>query len=595
MSAKPFAVRINPRAQRATARRIASLALLILLSMNARAAAPLSFDPVTSPNWAWTAETSGGVSYVASAGDVNGDGYPDVLVASRSYVYNGISGAGRVCLYYGSKDGLSTTPAWVVYGTTSDWFGRCVACAGDVNGDGYSDIIISQGYLDESNEYSATRGHVYVWYGSKNGLKANPTPATADWKMDGPTANETFGFSCATAGDVNGDGYADIIIGAPTYDSPTHSAGRAYVYYGSATGLAATPAWTLQGTQFSQTLGWSVASAGDVNHDGYGDIIVGSPSRFDYSRPGSASVFHGSAAGLSAAPNWTASLGVTYDEFGYGVGCAGDVNKDGYSDVIISAPQYSGAQHYQGAAFVYHGSSAGLPASPNWSVFGRQAGDDLGSAVSTAGDFNGDGYSDVIVGTYLFDDVTTNDGAAAIYYGTPSGLTTASTKLEYTQHTTGGFFGLWAASLKDINKDGCDDVVVLAPNTGAAYGYYGKPQSAPPTTTTTDLIQIVSVTQTPEKKVDIVFNLAPGDPAPANGYDITVLAMATTLDCAGTSGTADSAFDDITPYVTGSLNIGSGSGLLTWDVKGMTNAPLKAKYWKAGVSVLFRLKATPKN
>ena len=93
--------------------------------------------------------------------------------------------------------------------------------------------------------------------------------------------------------------------------------------------------------------------------------------------------------------------------------------------------------------------------------------------------------------------------------------------------------------------------------------------------------------------MDIIYNLTPADPAPANGYDISTLAMETAQDCAATSATPDTAFDDITAYVTGSTHITSGSGLLTWNVQGMPAGALKSKYWKAGVSVLFRLKATP--
>ncbi|MCX7049732.1 MAG: SUMF1/EgtB/PvdO family nonheme iron enzyme [Candidatus Sumerlaeota bacterium] len=110
-----------------------------------------------------------------------------------------------------------------------------------------------------------------------------------------------------------------------------------------------------------------------------------------------------------------------------------------------------------------------------------------------------------------------------------------------------------------------------------------------------EMIQIVSVLQTPDKKVEIIYTLTPADPAPSNGYDLTVLAMETSQDCAATSTTPDSALDDITSYITGSLNVTSGSGLLTWDVRNMPAGALKTKYWKANVNVLFRLKATPNN
>ena len=165
----------------------------------------------------------------------------------------------------------------------------------------------------------------------------------------------------ATAGDVNGDGYADVIVGAPNYDNGQTDEGRAFVYYGSASGLSTTANWTAESNQASAYFGYSVATAGDVNGDGYADVIVGAPN-YDNGQTdeGRAFVYHGSASGLSATANWTAESNQASAYFGYSVATAGDVNGDGYADVIVGAPNYDNGQTDEGRAFVYHGSASGL-------------------------------------------------------------------------------------------------------------------------------------------------------------------------------------------------------------------------------------------
>src|SRR5690606_21413176 len=113
------------------------------------------------------------------------------------------------------------------------------------------------------------RGRVMLFLGSSAGLSATPA-----WTADGEFAQDNFGHSVASAGDVNGDGYSDVIIGAPSYPNYTWR-GKAYLYHGGPGGLAASPAWTYQGEKLNDRLGWSVASAGDVNGDGYSDVVLG--------------------------------------------------------------------------------------------------------------------------------------------------------------------------------------------------------------------------------------------------------------------------------------------------------------------------------
>src|SRR5207249_180283 len=144
-----------------------------------------------------------------------------------------------------------------------------------------------------------------------------------------------FATSVATAGDVNGDGYSDVIVGAPLYDNGQTDEGRVFVFLGSASGLATSAAWTAESNQASAQFGASVAAAGDVNGDGFGDVMIGAPF-FDNGQADEGRVFLylGSASGLATSPAWTAESNQANAQFGTSVATAGDVNGDGRADVI---------------------------------------------------------------------------------------------------------------------------------------------------------------------------------------------------------------------------------------------------------------------
>ena len=375
------------------------------------AAFPLMIDPLTT-SAEWIAEGDQDHAYfgcsVSTAGDVNGDGYSDVIVGASGY-----DGGGRVCVYYGSATGLPAAASWTLNGDPKVGvrIGYPVSTAGDVNGDGYSDVII--GAPDYGYGVSSGSGRVFVYYGSASGLSA-----TANWWAYGKQV-EFFGDSVSTAGDVNGDGYSDVIIGARLHGS-SQSEGRAYVYYGSASGLSATPNWTADGDQPNGYFGVSVSTAGDVNGDGYSDVIVGA-SGYDGSQ-GRVFVYHGSASGLSATPNWTADGDQPNAYFG-GCATAGDVNGDGYSDVIVRAWGYDNGLAKAGRVFVYHGSASRLSATPAWTADGGQANAYFGSSVSMAGDVNGDGYDDIIVGAPHYSNGQSYAGRVHVYHGYASPIT----------------------------------------------------------------------------------------------------------------------------------------------------------------------------
>ena len=363
---------------------------------------------VTTADWTAESNQAGALfgASVASAGDVNGDGYSDVMVGATGYS-NGQNGEGRAFAYLGSAAGLATAAGWTAESNqVLGFFGWSVAGAGDVNGDGYSDVIV--GALGFSN----AGGRAYVYLGSASGLAT-----TADWTAESNQDNAEFSYSVASAGDVNGDGYSDVIIGANHYSNGEHYEGRAYVYLGSASGLAAAPAWTAESNQASASFGYSVAGAGDVNADGYSDVVVGALTYSNgEANEGRTYLYLGSASGLAATAAWTTESNQANAKLGVSVAAAGNVNGDSYSDVIVGA--------VAGRAYVYLGSASGFATNAAWSAESNQANAGFGTSVASAGDVDGDGFSDVIVGAWVYDNGQTDEGRAFLYYGNagPGGL-----------------------------------------------------------------------------------------------------------------------------------------------------------------------------
>jgi hypothetical protein len=206
----------------------------------------------------------------------------------------------------------------------------------------------------------------------------------------------------ASAGDVNGDGFEDVIVGAPNYASPpidpggVNEGGASFVYEGSATGLWLVPAWSTFSPDNYAQLGNAVASAGDVNADGFDDVLVGAWLAQSYDEfAGAAYVFPGSAAGLATTWIWANSSLEDEGTFGKALSSAGDVNADGYADILVSWD--SGEFGSEGYVDLYLGSPTGPTEDPSW----RDDPDgeySFGEAVAGAGDVNGDGFDDVVVG-----------------------------------------------------------------------------------------------------------------------------------------------------------------------------------------------------
>ena len=441
----------------------------------------------TSPNWTAESDQAGaqsgvGLGYsVGTAGDVNGDDYADVIVGAPIYD-NGQAYEGRAFVFHGSASGLSPTPNWTAESDKAQaWFGYSVGTAGDVNGDGFTDVIVGAPHYD-NGQFNTEEGRAYVFHGSASGL--SPTP---NWTDLGDQLGTNFGSAVGTAGDVNGDGFADVIVGAQAqgYDNGQTDKGRAFVFHGSASGLKPYPNWTAESDQAYAWFGESVGTAGDVNGDGFADVIVGAPYYDNgQTKEGRAFVFHGSASGLSPTPNWTAESDQAYAWFGYSVGTAGDVNGDGFADVIIGASLYSNSQQDEGRAFVYHGSASGLSPTPKWTAESDEIYARFGESVGTAGDVNGDGFADVIVGALHYDNDQAGEGRAFVFHGSASGL---SPTPSWTAESDQGWaqFGSSVATAGDVNGDGFADVIIGAPaydngqtDEGRVFVYHGSGSAA---------------------------------------------------------------------------------------------------------------------
>lgn len=318
----------------------------------------------------------------SAAGDVDNDGFDDIIAAD---VFNDKGGLwkGRAYILFGGNAIDNIRDVDLLSPGTDNDNATSVSTAGDVNGDGYDDVIWG---TDEAYTTTPGTGHVYLHFG---GPSMNSTPDLIFGEGD---AGDGFGCVASDAGDVNNDGYDDVIVGAHSNASNGPEAGRAYIFLGGKS-MDTIPDVVLSGAAAGDRFGYTVSGAGDLNNDGYDDVIVSAP--YNDSAGGDSGVVYAFLGGqnMDNIPDVTLVGGIVGDRFGYSISDAGDMNRDGFDDVIM------GTFGNEGHAYLFFG-GAPMDNVPDVTYTGGAMGDALGYSVSGAGDVNNDGKDDVMIGAW---------------------------------------------------------------------------------------------------------------------------------------------------------------------------------------------------
>jgi hypothetical protein len=374
---------------------------------------------------------------LSGGGDFNGDGTLDILVGSgsrtveaeKAYLFDGSK---LDTLVFADQSAMRIMPEGV-----GEDFGRVVAWVGDLNGDGFDEFAVAE----------SAAGQVFLYYGQASGL-SEPV------LLQGESPNHEFGAAVAGVGDINSDGFADLVIGAPGYHS---NAGGLYIYLGKEAGIETTPSSVILGEDSSR-LGSAVIAGGDIDGNGLDDFIAAASQ----ARRGSGRVyvFSGSIEQLPSGDVLACAAmvikGVNDLLLGNSLASAGDINKDGLDDILIG----TGAA-IVGSAYLVQGELV-LPEAINLNqadatLTAELNNDGFGQTVCGPGDLNGDGYADIVVGA-----PDRQNGRLYIYHGKRTGIVSA---LSSDADTTLGenFFTSFAevmAAAGDINKDSYADLLV---------------------------------------------------------------------------------------------------------------------------------------
>ncbi|MCL4871904.1 MAG: integrin alpha [Anaerolineae bacterium] len=412
---------------------------------------------------------------VAVVPDMNGDGYDELAIGASSpnRVYVILGGPDG----WGLNLRLATTPSVIVYtgDNVGDLAGYGVAGVGDVNGDGFGDLLVGAPFNDLAGNNA---GAVYVVLGGATLASSNLGTFPI---FIGEVAGDEAGRTVAPAGDVNGDGFQDMLVGVMNHDAPVSNAGAVYLILGgssiSSGSLGSRIKYT--GEAVNDFAGSSIDAAGDVNGDGYMDFVVGAPQNDDgANQGGSAYIILGSASPASGSlgSHLQYASNISFNAAGQEVSGAGDFNGDGYADVAVSAAGASAAVYLiWGSA-----TPISSPLTGGISYSGAHGNNTLSQAkyLAYAGDINADGYGDILIGA---ESEISSTGAVYIAYGTPNPVnTTISSLPRLGGAAASDLFGFAVRGNGDVNGDGLADIILstlgndeAGNNAGGAYLLFG--------------------------------------------------------------------------------------------------------------------------